>query len=185
MKNIIIALVGLCGSGKSVAAEYFVNEDYHVIHFGGITMDEMKKQNLAVCEENERQVREELRNSYGMGAYATLSIPKIDALLKDEKKVLIDGLYSFTEYKILKEKYKDGLMVIAIYTPKAIRYKRLSERAVRPLTPQKAMERDFAEIDNIEKGGPIAIADHTVINTGSKEQLFKSLEEIMGEQEHV
>ncbi|MDH5680455.1 MAG: hypothetical protein OEZ36_02640 [Spirochaetota bacterium] len=177
--NKIIALVGLCGSGKSVASEFFLNEGYNLIHFGSLTMEELKKRELTVCEENERLIREELRDKYGMGAYATLSIPKIDEYLKNDEKLLIDGLYSFTEYKILKEKYHEDLTVIAIFTPKNTRYKRLSQREIRPLSPEQAKNRDFAEIENIEKGGPIAMADYTIINTGDKDHLFKRLKEIV------
>ncbi len=171
----IIAVVGLCGSGKSVAADFFEKQGYIKIHFGQITMDEVKKRNLPVNETNERIVREELRSEHGMGAYAVKSLPKIDELLSRGDKILIDGLYSFSEYKILIGKYPKQLVVLAIFTDKDLRYKRLSTREYRPLSYKEAELRDFAEIENIEKGGPIAIADYTIINNFDKYELEKKL----------
>ena len=124
-------------------------------------------------------MREELRQTHGMGAFAILSLPKIEELLLSGKRVLIDGLYSFSEYKILTEKYGDGLLVLAIFTPRELRYERLARREVRPLSRAQAVSRDYAEIENIEKGGPIALADYTIANDGSKDWLIEQLDRIL------
>ena len=52
-----------------------------------------------------------------MGAYAIKNLPKIDNYLK-EGNVVGDGLYSWDEYKILKDKYGDQLIVIRIHAHK-------------------------------------------------------------------
>ena len=39
------------------------------------------------------------------------------------------------------------------------------------LTPKQANERDHAEIENLEKGGPIAMADYTIVNEFTLDQL--------------
>jgi dephospho-CoA kinase len=184
MKRDIIATVGMCGSGKSVAAERLEQMGFAKVYFGGLTIDEVKRRGLAVNEANERAVREELRRTHGMGAFALLSLPKIEALRREGKRVLIDGLYSFSEYKILKEKYGGDLLVIAVFTPRALRYRRLAQREERPLTAAEAVSRDFAEIENIEKGGPIALADYTIVNDGAKDDLVRDLDGIL-RREHV
>jgi dephospho-CoA kinase len=174
----------MCGSGKSVAGERLEQLGFAKVYFGGLTIDEVRKRGLDVNESNERAVREELRRTHGMGAFAVLSLPKIQALLDGGKRVLIDGLYSFSEYKILQEKYGGGLLVVAVFTPRALRYERLAVREIRPLTRAEAESRDYAEIENIEKGGPIALADYTIVNDGSKEDLIRRLDRIL-EAEHV
>ena len=179
MEKNIIAIVGMCGSGKSVAGEYLESLGFERVYFGGLTIEEVEKRGLEVNEENERHVREEFRETHGMGAFAVLSLPKIRELRKKDKRVLIDGLYSFSEYKTLREKYGDELFMIAVFTPKELRYARLNSRTVRPLTRTEAISRDYAEIENIEKGGPIALADDTIHNSGSKENLIKALKIVL------
>jgi dephospho-CoA kinase len=169
----------MCGAGKSVAGERLEELGFAKVYFGGLTIEEVKRRGLEVNETNERAVREELRRTHGMGAFALLSLPKIDALLAEGKRVLIDGLYSFSEYKILKEKFGDRMMVLAVFTPREERYARLARRKVRPLTRGEAISRDHAEIENIEKGGPIALADYTIVNDGSPEQLIQTLDRIL------
>jgi dephospho-CoA kinase len=179
MTKKIIATVGMCGSGKSVAGERLERLGFAKVYFGGLTIEEVKRRGLAVNEKNERAVREELRRTHGMGAFALLSLPKIEDFLAGGKRVLIDGLYSFSEYKILKEKYGDSLLVIAVFTPRTIRYERLARREERPLTLAEAVSRDYSEIENIEKGGPIALADHTIVNAGLREELIRQLDQIL------
>lgn len=177
MPNKIIAVVGMCGAGKSVACDYFKKKGYGYVYFGGATMDELKKRGMEVNEENEKFVREDLRKTLGMGAFAIIKLPEIEAGLANSH-VIADGLYSWSEYKVLKEKFGDDFQVLAVHTPPTLRYKRLSEREIRPLTAEEAYGRDKAEIENIEKGGPIAMADHMVINDGSVEDLTEQLKKL-------
>ena len=70
MKNIIVAVVGLCGAGKSEVTSIFVENKFEKVYFGDVTFDEMKKRNLEVTPENERLMREELRATNDMAIYA-------------------------------------------------------------------------------------------------------------------
>ena len=185
--NKIICLVGMSGSGKSVVADELVRNGFEFARFGQITLDIVKERGLEPSEENERPIREEMRKEHGMGAYATLNIPKFDDLLK-KANLVADGLYSWTEYKILKEYYKERLTVVAVLAPPETRYARLAGRTEvdekmrnRPATRKQAIARDYAEIENIEKGGPIAMADYYILNMGSKEDLIKEAKKLFVE----
>ena len=70
--NKIIAVVGMCGSGKSVAVEEFIKRGWNHVYFGAATMNILKERNLPINEENERKVREELRASGDKGIYAKM-----------------------------------------------------------------------------------------------------------------
>ena len=185
-KNILICTVGMPGSGKSFVSDELVSRGFSFVRFGQITLDEIIKKGLKPNEKNEKEVRERLRKQYGMGAYAILNIPKFDELLK-KSNVVGDDLISWTEYKILKEKYGDLMKVIAVYAPPEMRYKRLASRKAendekqrfRPFTEEEGKSRDYAEIENIEKGGPIAMADFIIVNTGGKEDVKKRVSEIL------
>jgi len=117
-----------------------------------------------------------------MAAFAILSLPAIEKHLAAGGKVVIDGLYSWTEFRELKANLAARLLIVSIFTPRAERYRRLSVRPVRPLTAAEAESRDFAEIERIEKGGPIAFADHTIMNAGTVGDLEKALIEILGKE---
>ena len=174
----VVAIVGMAGSGKSEVARQFEKSGYIRIRFGDITDEEVKKRGLLLNEVNERQVREQLRQEYGMAAYAKLNLPRIDETLQ-KSNVVIDGLYSWEEYVLLKEYYGDKLYLVAVYSSPKMRHARLTARRIRPLTHEEAAERDKTEIENINKGGPIALADYTVINESSLQDLKEQTQRII------
>lgn len=187
--NKLVCLVGMCGSGKSIVADKLVANGFGFLRFGQLTLDIVKERiaNGEVHSESmEKEVREGLRKEHGMGAYAKLNIPKFEELLK-KGNVVGDGLYSWTEYKILKEHFKDNLVVISVYAPPKLRHTRISQRVSdandkdmrnRSITVDEAKKRDHSEIENIEKGGPIAMADYTIINTSTIESVYEQLNTI-------
>ena len=178
--NKIIAIVGMCGSGKSVASEYLENElNYKKVYFGGVTMKKLKEANLEVNAENEKMMREKLRKELGMAAYAKVLLPEIKELAK-ENNVVLDGLYSWSEYKVLIEEIPN-LKLISVVADKDLRYQRLTTRDIRPLTNIEAQNRDLSEIENIEKAPPIAYADYYILNNGTIEEYINRLNEILKE----
>lgn len=188
MSNKVIALVGMAGAGKTEVAEEYKKIGYGYVRLGQITLDEVKKRGLEPGEKNERPIREEFRKEQGMGAFAILNFPKIDECLKTGD-VVVDGLYSWSEYKEFKNKYKDDFKVIAVYASPKTRYDRLENRAAkhgddpkmifRSFGREEAKARDYAEIENIEKGGPIAMADYTIVNEGTLDELRQKTGEVI------
>lgn len=175
--NKIIAIVGMCGAGKSVACDYLENHGYKKVYFGGVTMDKLKEKGLEVTPENEKMIREGLRKELGMGAFAICLLPKIKELSKDNN-VVLDGLYSWDELVILQKEFPN-MVTIAITADKELRYTRLASRVVRPFSKEDAIKRDIAEIENSAKGGPIAYADYFILNNGSVEDANKRLKDIL------
>ena len=176
--NKAVAVVGMCGSGKSVLCSYFTDMGWSSVYFGGVAVSQLKKNGTPVNEANERAIRESLRKELGMGAFAIILKDEIMDKLQ-RGNVVLDGLYSWSEYVILKELLGDNLVVLAVVTNSSIRKERLSSRTVRPLTAEMVDSRDVAEIENSEKGGPIAKADYYVLNNGSEAQLKAQFEEFM------
>ncbi len=176
----IAALVGMCGSGKSVVCDLFVEKGWNRIYFGQVTMDELAKRGLPKSEQNERAVREELRRDHGPAAFAKLLLPSIEKAA-EEGNTILDGLYSWSEYKCLKQHFGDDITIVAVITDRAVRYNRLTTRTIRPLTNAEAESRDYAEIENLEKGGPIAIADRFIFNNGDVEMLKSQIEQLIKE----
>jgi dephospho-CoA kinase len=170
----VVAIVGMAGAGKTEVARLFERDGYTRIRFGDITDEEVRKQGLKLNEENERRIRELLRKKYGMAAYAMLNLSRIDQVLK-RSPVVIDGLYSWEEYKFLQNYYRDRFYVVAVWASPRTRCNRLVARAERPLTEEEAASRDWAEVEEINKGGPIAMADLTILNESTLKELNKEV----------
>jgi len=176
----VVAIVGMAGAGKSEVAHAFESNGFIRIRFGDVTDEEIKKRGLVLNEENERYIRELLRQEYGMSVYAQLNLPRIDSALK-QSDVVIDGLYSWEEYTFLKDYYRGNFYVVAVWASPRIRYARLSDRSDRPLTPEEAAGRDRAEMEKTNKGGPITMADFTLTNESTVANLRKEAERIISE----
>ncbi len=176
----VLFLVGMPGAGKSSCVEHLEAKNIPSVYFGGIVVEETRRRNNGETSEAlEKVVREEFREQDGMGAIAKRIIPKIDKLLESNSRVVADGLYSWTEYKIIQEYYGDKALFIAITAPRHLRHQRLAHRPVRPFTKEQVISREFSEIENIEKGGPIAIADYTVNNSKDPISMLNELDNIL------
>lgn len=174
-----LALVGMPGAGKTVCAKYLEEKGYFQFRFGSIIVNEVVRRGWDVMPENERIVREEFRAQEGMDAIAKRALPILQEMLTERNTIVIDGLYSFSEYKTLRNHLGKDMVVVAIVAPRGLRYTRLSQRPVRPLTHDEAEQRDWQEIEKIEKGGPIAIADYTLVNDSTEMALFIQLDGLL------
>lgn len=174
----VVSIVGMAGAGKSEVAAVFEEKGFTRIRFGDVTDEEMVGRGLEPNEENERNIREWLRQEHGMAAYARLNLPKIDSALKSSD-VVIDGLYSWEEYTFLKTYYREDFFVVAVWASPRTRYARLAGRSNRPLSQGESAGRDRAEVENINKGGPIAMADFTILNESSLGSLQQEVERVI------
>lgn len=174
-----LALVGMPGSGKSLCAAHLEAQGFFQFRFGGIVVDEVYRRGWPLTPENERIVREEFRAKDGMAAIALRALPTLRAALAERPSIVIDGLYSWSEYKLLEEALPGDLVVVAVVAERALRYSRLAARTERPLTADEARQRDWREIEQIEKGGPIAIADFTLLNNDGPDELLAGIDAIV------
>ncbi|PID31589.1 dephospho-CoA kinase [Candidatus Saccharibacteria bacterium] len=177
----IIVFVGLAGSGKSSAVDYLTAKGYPKVYFGGIVYKEMKKAGITPGDWGpERQFREDLRAQHGKGVIAKFVAKEThDLIAAGQHHIVFDGLYSWSEYKVLKHEFPGAITVVAVVTPKHLRYQRMANRPERPMQPSEVDERDWSEIENLEKGGPIAIADYFIHNNKDLSHLHRQLDEVL------
>lgn len=178
----LIAFVGLAGSGKTSAVEYLTAKGYPKIYFGGIIYAAMREAGLEPGSDWEREAnfREEIREREGKDYVVKRVVQEIHELVASgQRRIVLDGLYSWTEYKILRHEFPGEMTVIAIVAPKHIRKQRMAKRPERPMTAAEVDERDWDEIENLEKGGPIAIADHFIHNEGDIEKLHQQVDTLL------
>lgn len=174
-----LALVGMPGAGKSVCAQHLHDRGFFSFRFGGIVVDEVARRGWPLTPDNERRVREELRAAEGMDVMAKRALPILHDALATRPSVIIDGLYSWTEYQTLRRDLGGLMVVLAIVSARPLRYTRLASRPIRPLTGDEAETRDVQEIERIEKGGPIAMADYFLVNDGEEADLLAGLDSLI------
>lgn len=173
----IIAFVGLAGSGKSTAVDYLTEKGYPKVYFGGIIYDAMREAGIEITPESQTTFREEIREKEGKDFVVKRIITQIEKLIEaGQRHIVADGLYSWSEYKIMKHAFPGELSVVAVVAPRKLRHHRLINRPERPFTQAEADTRDWTEIENIEKGGPIAIADYYLMNDKDVDTLRQQID---------
>ena len=180
----ILAIVGMSGSGKSVAVNFLASQGFPKVHFGNMIYREMEKRGIERTTDgkSEKAFREMIRETDGHDWVARQAIAETKDLINaGQKRIVLDGLYSWTEYRAFLHEFPGALTLVAIVIPKKLRYKRVSERPDRPFDDQAIRERDYGEIEYMEKGGPIAMADYFIINDGSVADLKVNLQKILRE----
>lgn len=185
MDNVkILAIVGMSGSGKSVIVDYLTKKGYPKVYFGGMIYKEMEKRGIPRTEdgESEKKFREEIRETEGKDWVVKQVIAETHDLIDSgQKRIVLDGVYSWTEYCTLKHEFPKALTFIAVVVDKEIRYARVATRPGRAFDGNAIRERDRSEIENLEKGGPIVAADYYILNNGSIEDCTKQLERVLKE----
>ena len=183
MKDVkIIAIVGMSGSGKSVAVDYLTEKGYPKVYFGGMILKEMELRGIEITPDNERNFREMIRETEGKDWVVNKVVEEVKNLIAaGQKRIVLDGVYSWTEYKIIKHEFPATVDFVAIVVPKRLRHKRVAVRTERPFTAQEIQERDRTEIENLEKGGPIAMADYYILNDKTIADLHDGMDEILRE----
>lgn len=180
----ILALVGMSGSGKSVALDYLTEKGIPKVYFGGMIYKEMEKRGIERTPdgESEKHFREMIRETEGKDWVVRQVISETKSLIEaGQRRVVLDGVYSWTEYNILRHEFPGMMTFVAVVTDKKLRYKRVAARPERPFNKAEIMERDRSEIENLEKGGPIAAADYYILNNGSISEMHKDLQKILEE----
>ena len=176
----ILAVVGMSGSGKSLAIEYLTERGIPKVYFGGIIYQAMQEAGIEITPDSQRQFREQIRQKEGKDFVVKRALKEIQNLINaGQKRIVLDGLYSWTEYKILKKAFPSEMIVLAIVLPRHLRHERVAHRAERPFNAQEINERDWTEIENLEKGAPIAMADYFIDNSGSIAELHQQLHDLL------
>lgn len=178
----ILAILGMSGSGKSSVVDYLTERGVPKVHFGNMLYKEMEKRGIEITPETQGEFREMIRNTEGDDWVGRQAVAETkDLISAGQKRIVLDGLYSWAEYKLFKHEFPGLLTSIAIVIPKHLRYERVAHRPDRPFNAAEIRDRDLSEIERLQKGGPIAMADYYILNDGSLEDLHSHLKSILTE----
>lgn len=175
----IIAIVGMPGSGKTLAVNIAKNMGIPVVAMGDVVREEVKLRGLEETPENVGKISMVLREEEGSQVIANRTLTKIDK--EESRVVLVEGIRSLDEIELFKKIYPDFTLV-AIHSSPKTRFKRLYERE-RPDDAKDTktfQERDAREL-NYGLGAAIALADYLIVNEDNEEELIKNMRKILGE----
>ena len=180
----ILAVVGMSGSGKSVVVDYLSERGVPKVYFGGMIYKEMERRGVERTPdgESEKHFREMIRETEGKDWLVKQAIKETERLIAaGQKRVVLDGVYSYMEYKKVRQAFPGMTTFVAVVVDRALRYKRVGKRPERPFNLEQIKERDRSEVENLEKGGPIAMADYYIFNNGTIAELHTRVDEILTE----
>lgn len=159
------------GAGKSTVATLLKEKGFSVITMGDVVREEAKRQGLEITDTNLGNLMLKLRKDLGPGAVAYLILKKMQRRTDQNSNVVIDGIRSISEVKVLEA--IGHVKLLAIHASTHIRYGHIKERARSdvPLDMNDFVNRDKREL-NVGISEAIALADETVSNNNlTKDQL--------------
>jgi len=151
------------GAGKSTVANLLKEKNFHVLIMGDIIREKAIGKKIELNDENLGKLMKSLRNEHGNEIIAKLILQKIKKLKDEENFIVIDGIRSYEEFKILKD--VDFVKLLAIHGSSNTRLEhiKLRDRLDSPSSYEKFLQRDRREID-IGISEAIALADEVIPN---------------------
>ncbi len=180
----LIGITGTDGAGKGSVVDYLVeNKDFTHYSSRSFILEEIEKQKLPSTRSQMRLTANELRAKYGNEFVVKQAYDKAKKEAKD--LVVIESIRALAEAEYLKEK---GGILLAVDADQKIRYERVQER--RSESDQVSFE-EFKQHEELEKNDPdpngmqkakvIEMADYTINNVSSLEDLGLEVERFLKE----
>jgi len=188
-RRTVLAIVGLPGSGKSLASVMLRKMGFDIIELGDIWRELLAKNGIPRSDPKAtREFTRRIREKYGKEVYAKHAFRKIKSLRGD---VAVLGIRSTYEMDYFRRRMKD-IGVIALLAPIDVRFGRLRTRA-KPEDPKVMKDlkwldtrekRGFMKDKSEEKHGVMRVmegADFVIANTSTVKKLEQNLKKAIKE----
>lgn len=182
MTKTVIGLVGTIGAGKDFVSDYIVKKHgFQVVSMGDLVREEATNQGLEHNRENLQNLSRRFTDEHGSKYWA---YKVTDRVLKLKwEKAIINGMRRVQELEVYRERFGNKFKLILIDADPKIRFERLKSR-LRPGDPQTWEEFAKQEKNELKLYGTfdetIKLADYTIKNEGTPEQLFSKIDELIG-----
>jgi len=171
----IIIVVGLVRSGKDTVSEYISRAyGYQLLVASDVIREEAKKRGITPSKENLTKLTEELYENGFQGEIARRLMERFSS-----DRVVINGFRSPVQIDFLRNEYNGDVYVLEVFSRSDLRFARRENDD--PQNEEKLFERDKIDIEKFALNKVLEMADYRVNNNGSKEELYKQIDEFMKE----
>jgi dephospho-CoA kinase len=173
----LIGLTGTNGAGKGEAAAFLVRRGYEHHSLSDAIRDALAADGLEPSRDNLILKGNDLRREGGPDVLARRIAEKIRG------RAVIDSIRNPSEIAFLRT--QEGFFLIALDAPPARRFERAAKRGRNESAPdlaaflRKEAEENGADPGAQQIGRCMALADATVINDGTLDDLYRKLEDLI------
>lgn len=173
----IIGLTGTNGAGKGEAAAFFKKKGYVYFSLSDLLREELQKKGKQVTRDNLIEIGNNLRKKFSPDILAKRVMKKIKSI------AVIDSIRNPREIEYLKK--QKNFILLSLDAPVELRYERVKKRGrdESATTLQEFIEKEANEMTKQEKHQQLQncmkLADYSVINDGTLENLHKKLEKLV------
>ncbi|MEA2003944.1 MAG: AAA family ATPase [archaeon] len=173
MPNTIIGITGLARSGKDTVADYIAEKhSFKVFTMSDTLRSECMKRGLDISKDNLSHIGDAMRKEFGNDIVAVKTIEKAGNFPRS----IITGVRSPEEIDIFKH-HSPGFILLSVEAPDSSRFGRRTEKD--PKTETDFFARDERDMENKGMGDVIEMADHTIINNGTFDQLYENVDKFL------
>lgn len=180
----IIGITGTDGAGKGAVVDYLVAK-HGFAHCSGraFISAEIERRGLAVNRTNTRLVANDLRREHGNDYIVQEYLKQLHD--KGIENAVIESIRAIAEADAVKAA---GGVLLAVDADRHLRYERISKRgsatdrvSFEEFVTQEETEMNDPDPNGMQKAQVMAMADRTILNNGTLEELRAQIEETLKE----
>ena len=176
-RPVFIGLTGTNGAGKGEVAAYLKGRGYAYLSLSDILREELVARGLKAGRDNLIRTGNELRAAYGSDVLARRIMDKVRG------PSVIDSIRNPREVEFFRK--QEGFVLLAVDAPIEVRFARARARG---RDESAATLDEFRRKEDLEMAGNetnqqlalcMAMADRTIVNDGTIEELRRKVEELL------
>ena len=177
----LIAVAGLAGVGKTTAIEHLETAGVgHQVYVGAHVQAELRRRNLSPNAENERFIRNHMRDRFGRDVFAKMVVAELGEAVFNQH-LLLDAIYAREEADCYRQELGLRVVILGLDAAFDLRAERLAKRMDRPMTRHELRDRDAYEHETLRVHEVVATADHRLSNEGDLASFMVALDALSAE----
>jgi len=173
----LFGLTGTNGAGKGEVASFFVKNGYAYFSLSDVIREELQKKNQEITRDNMIRTGNLMRQKATADILARLVAKRIAG------KTVIDSIRNPKEVEFFRS--QENFILLAIDAPAELRFERVKQRGREESASslQEFLAKEAEEMGTDESSQQLLacmnMADHTILNDGTLEELHTKLEEFL------